>query len=161
MHKKTSGFTLIELVTVIVLVAIFSVYAVAKWPSDSALKLPAQAELFAAHIQHIQALAMDWSQPLRLTTNSNGYSVSCVTASTGAPCNSSPVIDPATNETFSVSLEPGISLSGSATTDFDTLGRPVSAGALITTSPARSFILSANGINQTVTVAPLTGFSNL
>lgn len=161
MHKDSSGFTLIELVTVIVLAAILSVYAVTKWPGDRALKLPAQAELFAAHLQHIQALAMDWGQSLRLTVNSNGYSVSCVSASATPPCDNSPVVDPSTNQAFSISLESGLTLSGTATTDFDPLGRPVTAGALITASPARTFTFNADGASQTVTLSPLTGFAAL
>jgi MSHA pilin protein MshC len=161
MHKESSGFTMIELVTVIVLLAILSAYAVTKWPGDSTFKLSAQAEAFAAHIQHTQALAMDWGQSLRLTINSSGYSVSCVTASATPPCDNSPVIDPTTNQAFSITLESGISLSGTATTDFDTLGRPVSSGSLITTSPASTFTLTADSVNQTVTVSPLTGFAAL
>jgi len=158
MRKDISGFTLIELVMVIVLLAIISVYAVTKLPGDNTIKLSAQAEMFATHIQHIQALAMDWGQPLRLTVNTSGYSVNCVMVSTTPPCNNSPVIDPTTNEVFSITLESGVSLSGSAVTDFDTLGRPVAAGSLITSSPARTFTLSANGVNQVVTLSPLTGF---
>lgn len=157
-RKKECGFTLIELVTVIILLAILSVYAASKWPGDHSLKMPAQAELLAAHIRHVQALAMDWGQPLRLTISANSYSVSCVTAMATPPCNNSPVIDPATNEAFTILLQSGISLTGTAMTDFDTLGRPISSGALITSTPARVFTLNADGLNQSVTLSPLTGF---
>jgi MSHA pilin protein MshC len=160
MNKDSSGFTLVELVIVIVLVSILTAYAVVKWPSDSELKLPAQASLLANHIRHTQALAMHWGQPLRLTINAGGYSVSCVTASASAPCNNSPVIDPVTNQAFSVSPESGISLSG-ANVDFDTLGRPVSGGAIISSTPARTFTLSADGVSQAVVLEPLTGFASL
>ena len=161
MDKDCSGFTLVELVIVIVLVSVLTAYAAVKWPSNSELKLPAQANLFAAHIRHVQALAMHWGQPLRLTITSGGYSVSCVTSSATPPCNNSPVIDPVTNQAFSISLEDGISLSGTATTDFDTLGRPVSAGAIITASPARSFTLTADGVGKVIQLNALTGFANL
>ncbi len=160
MNKDTSGFTLIELVIVIVLVSILSAYAVVKWPSDSELKLPAQASLLANHIRHIQALAMHWGQPLRLIVGAGGYSVSCVTASASAPCNNNPVIDPVTNQSFSISLESGISLGG-ADVDFDTLGRPVSGSNIITSTPARTFTLSADGVSQVVVLEPLTGFASL
>lgn len=161
MNKECSGFSLIELVTVIVLVSILSVYAAVKWPSNDELKLPAQAELLVAHLRHMQALATHWGQPLRLTINSGGYSVACVTSSVNPPCNNSPVIDPVTRQSFSVSLETGISLSGTASTDFDSLGRPVSGGSLITSTPARTFTLSADGANQTVTLSSLTGFASI
>lgn len=156
MHKECSGFTLIELVIVIILASVLSAYAVVKWPSDAQIKLPAQAGLMVTHLHHIQSLALHWGQPLRLSINSGGYSVSCVIAG-AAPCDSSPVIDPVTQAPFTVSLESGISLAGAAM-DFDALGRPVSGGSLISSSPARSFILSADGVTQTVAVQPLTGF---
>ena len=159
MHKESSGFTLVELITVIVLVAILSVYAVARQPSSGAVNLLAQADLFTAHMQHIQALAMDWSQPLRLAITSGGYSVSCATVSATPPCDVSPVLDPTTNSPFIISLESGISLSGKAITDFDTLGRPVAGGSIITSSPARTFTLSIASIKQVVTLSPLTGFA--
>ncbi|WP_455203592.1 pilus assembly FimT family protein [Kaarinaea lacus] len=156
MHKECSGFTLIELVIVIILASVLSAYAVVKWPSDAQIKLPAQAGLMVTHLHHIQSLAMHWGQPLRLSVSSGGYSVSCVTAG-AAPCDSSPVIDPVTQSPFAVSLESGISLAG-ANIDFDSLGRPVSSGSLVSSSPARSFALTAGGVTQTVTVQPLTGF---
>lgn len=160
MIKAHHGFTLIELVTVITLVSILSVYAVVKWPADNELKLPAQAAVFVAHLRHVQALAMHWGQPLRLTISANAYSVSCVTASANPPCNSDPVIDPVSGQPFNISLEGGISLSGTPITDFDTMGRPVAAGSLLTASPARTFSFSANGVSQTVSLSPLTGFAS-
>ena len=160
MNKECSGFTLVELVIVIVLVSILAAYAAAKWPSNSELKLPAQASLMASHIRHTQALAMHWGQALRVTVGSGGYSVSCVTASANPPCNNTPVIDPVTNQAFNIALDSGISLTG-ANIDFDTLGRPVSGGAIVTSTPARTFTLTADGVTQTVSLEPLTGFASL
>ena len=156
MNKDCSGFTLIETVVVLVLLGILAVNVVIRWPADNELKLPAQADLLATHLRHIQSLALYWGQPLRLAIGSGSYSVACVTASATSPCNNSPVIDPATGESFSTTLENGISLAGTATTDFDSLGRPVSGGSLIT--GARSFTLSAGTPTWTVTLSPLTGF---
>lgn len=160
MNKDCAGFTLVELVMVIVLGSILAAYAVVKWPSDSELKLPAQAGLLINHIQHTQALAMHWGQPLRFTVNSGGYAVACVMASASPPCNNNPIIDPVTNQPFSIDLESGISLSG-ATVDFDTMGRPVSGGTIISTTPARTFVLSADGIDRAVVLESLTGFASL
>ena len=154
MHKDCSGFTLIETVIVVILLGVLAVNMAIHWPADDELKLPAQAELMASHIRHLQALALYWGQPLRLSISSGSYSVSCVTASASPPCNNSPVIDPANGQAFSTTLESGITLSGS-NTDFDSLGRPVSGSSL--NSAARTFTLSA-GTNATVNLSPLTGF---
>ena len=145
---------------VIVLASILGAYAVVKWPSDSELKLPAQADLFVNHLRHTQALALHWGQQLRFTVNAGGYSVACVTASASPPCNNNPVIDPVTNQPFTIALESGISLSGS-NVDFDSLGRPVSGGTIISTVPARTFVLSADGATIALVLEPLTGFASL
>jgi len=159
--KPCNGFSLIELVTVITLVGILSAYAVARWPSDSELKLPSQANLFQAHLKHTQYLASIWGVPLRLTIAANSYSVSCVTSPGPAPCDVSPVIDPATNEAFNVVLQSGVSLSLASTpavTDFDSLGRPVSSGSIISTTPARTFSLVAGSSTRNIVLSSITGY---
>jgi MSHA pilin protein MshC len=154
MNKDCSGFTLVELVTVIVLVGILSTYAVVRFPSQNELILPAQAQMFVSHIRHVQALAMQWGQPLRMTVTSGGYTVACVTAG-AAPCDVSPVIDPATGQAFNVVLETGITLSASSS-DFDSMGRPVSGGALV--GATSSYTMTSNGSTNTIQISPITGF---
>jgi hypothetical protein len=51
-------------------------------------------------------LAITWNQPLRVTTAAGSYSISCVTAG-AAPCDVSPVVNPATGQAYLVNLEPG------------------------------------------------------
>ena len=155
--KSAAGFTLIELVSILILLGILSSYVVSRWAANSELVLPNNASLLASHVRHIQNLSGYWQQPLRLNINSNGYWVSCVNASTVSPCNSNPVIDPATGQAFNVVLSGGIGLSGSAL-DFDTQGRPVSAGSLISSAPAANYTLSVAGSSAVVSVAPITGF---
>ena len=161
MLKQSAGFTLIELVMVILIAGILSTYAVVHWPNDSEIKLPIQAELFVGHVRHMQALAMQWGEPLRLTVTPGAYSVSCVTAGATPPCNSNPVIDPATAQSFSITLETGISFSAGSTTDMDSLGRPVAVGNIIATTPARTYTLNAGASSIDVTLSPLTGFLSI
>lgn len=158
--KSAAGFTLVELITIIILLGILSSYAFSRWSANSELVLPNTANLLAGHIRHIQNLSNYWQQPLRLNINGNGYWVSCINASTVSPCNSSPILDPATNQGFNVVLSSGISLSGS-TLDFDTQGRPVASGALIGSTPAATYTLSVGGSSAVVSVAPITGFTTV
>jgi MSHA pilin protein MshC len=158
MHRDCAGFTLVELVFVIILSGILAAYAVTQWPGDNELILPAQANSLVSDLRHSQALAMQWSQPLRFSVTTGSYTVSCVTASANAPCDSSPVIDPATGSAFSVTLPNGISLGTDASTDFDSLGRPVSGSTLLSNNPARSYTLSAGTSSVAITVQPITGF---
>lgn len=147
----TGGFTLIELVIVIVMISILSTYAIIKSATASEITLPSQAQKFASDIRHVQVLANSWGKSLRLsiTPGTNGsYSVSCVT-SDSSPCNVSPVIDPASSSSFNVSLQKGVVLNGNSTLDFNSLGQP---------SAAASYTLTSGSSTITVSVATLTGF---
>jgi hypothetical protein len=120
-----------------------------------------QAERLRNDLRHAQMLAMTWNRELRLTVAGGSYSVACVTAGT-APCNASPVVDPATGKGFSVTLESGFTLSGPGfTLDFDALGRPKNAAlpspSFITSNA--SFGISGASSPRQVIVVPVTGFA--
>lgn len=145
---SSAGFTLIELVIVMLLISILAVYAAVSTPTNAQATISEQAHLLARNLRHTQTLAMTWGRALRFTPVGGGYSVSCVTAGT-APCNTSPVTDPATGQPFTVTLDFGATLAG-ATVDFSTRGQPSAGG---------SFTLSATGAtNRIITVSALTGF---
>ena len=153
MNNQT-GFTLVELIMVIVVIGIISVYAVMRGAPTATATLPSQTQQLASDIRHTQLLATTWGKSLRfsITAGVNGsYSVSCVTAG-AAPCNISPVIDPATGTSFHRTVKNGAELivaSGPATLDFNSLGQP---------SAAASYTLTDGSHPDTIAVAALTGF---
>ena len=149
-----SGFTLLELIATMLILSVVAVTVSMRWGASDAT-ISYQADLLARNLRHVQMLAMTWDQSLRITGAGASYSVVCVTASATPPCNTSPVIDPATGSAFKVTLSNNITVSA-ATVDMDSLGRPLSAGALLTT--ARVFTLSGAGQTWSATIAPITGF---
>lgn len=154
--RNCRGWSLLELVVVLVVAAVLALFAVRTFQPKEALALE-QAERLRNDLRHMQMLAITWGQALRLTTAANSYSVGCVTAG-AAPCNVTPVIDPATGRSYSVNLEPGLTLAGPGfTLDLDTLGRPRN-GAALTTANA-TFTISGASVARTVVVAPITGFA--
>jgi hypothetical protein len=72
-----------------------------------------------------------------------------------APCNVSPVIDPASGQAFSAALANNVTLAGGPTS-IDTLGRPVNGAALITVNT--TYTLTAGASTWSVVVSPITGF---
>lgn len=156
------GFTVVELVTVIVLVGILSAYVVIKKASQADVTLPSQAQLLAADLRHAQALASTWGKTLMVTMSSTGYNVSCKTTVVAGPgpCNVSPVIDPATNQGFNGTIQKGVSLSVSPTATvlyFDGLGRPVDSAGVLLASDVVYTLTAPSTANQTVTVGATTG----
>ncbi len=160
-QRRVGGFTLIELVMIIVAVSILGVAMLTRYHDPVETAVSVEADGLARDIRHVQILAMTWGQTLRLTPAGASYSVSCVTPTATPPCNVSPVNDPAVtddpagNPAFIRTLEAGISVAGAAL-DIDALGRPVSGGALLNADTV--YTLTGGSQSSTVTVARLTGF---
>jgi prepilin-type N-terminal cleavage/methylation domain-containing protein len=153
-YRRAAGFTLVELVVVIVLAAVLVAITATRWSATDATA-PYQAQLLARNIRHAQTLAMSWGQALRIASPASGYTVRCVTVTATPPCVNNPVIDPATGLALGVNLSNGVSLN-SVTLDLDTLGRPVSGAALLSVNTG--FTLTAGSETWSVTVRPITGF---
>lgn len=147
MHNlKQSGFTLVELVMVIVIIGIVAAIAVPRMSlTDSSVH--AQAAQIARDIRHVQMLAM--TQGRTLTFQSLGGSYRC-TDSTSAV-----ITDPATQQPFNFTLNNSVTVTA-ASVGFDSLGRPVSGGTLI--AAAAVFTVNGTTQNSTISVTPVTGF---
>jgi len=152
-----AGFSLVELVIVIVVVGVMSVYAAARNVSSAEVTLPSQAQKMASDIRHMQTLATAWGRRLSLSVaaGANGvYSVSCA-VSGATPCDVSPVIDPATGSSFSVTVQKGVVLAGSALY-VNSLGQPSDSSGVPIAS-VTTYTLSSGGSTETISMAALSG----
>lgn len=154
MPTKQAGFTLVELIMVIVLLAIVAATVSIRWTSAGEHTVPVQADLLAGNIRHLQALATAQGRSLRLNIYSNRY---CVTVPPDTDC-AKAIVDPATNQRFTVVLADAVTLTGTST-DLDSLGRPNDAGALLAAS--RIFQLKADSTTWSVSLIPVSGFATV
>lgn len=154
MLRRQGGFTLVELVMVMVITGILAAYAAGRYFAPAAVTGSSQAQRFARDLRHAQMLAASWGRQLVVTVNAGNYQVAC-TALAAAPCDTNPVVDPATGVAFNVALQDGATLAGPATVRFDSMGRPSTGAA--PTAAAAVYTLSAGGSGWTITVNPVTG----
>lgn len=148
---EAAGFSLIELVMVLVIVGVVAAYAVPKFSSPAAATVSHQADRLLRDARHAQQLATAWRKRLRVVADGTSiYIVACATETT-APCNATlggPVTDPATGQPFRVTTQNGITVAA-ATAEFTSLGR-----ATATTN----FVLTGGAVIATVTVNATSGF---
>lgn len=156
-QRRCDGWTLIELVIVLVVAALLVYFAVRSFQPKAAIALE-QAERLRDDVRHTQMLAITWNQALRINVLAGSYSVQCVVAGV-APCNVNPVIDPATGSPYQVNLQQGLALAGPGfTMRLDMLGRPRNnATAALILAPA-TYRITGGGPERTVVVTQLTGF---
>lgn len=148
------GFTLIELVIVIILIGILSTSVYLSWPKSS-VSLDAQAHQIAHDIRYAQTLAMTKGQRYRFVrTSSTSYQVTN---------NSGTAVMLALGSAI-VTLNAGITFSGFTNLPnnliaFDGKGTPYtntsSPGTALASTATIS--LTANGETRTISISPGTG----
>jgi MSHA pilin protein MshC len=134
------GFTLIELVMVIVLLGILAAFVAPNLGNITSTKAGAFSDKLRADIRYAQNLAMTQNQRVRVTFAANSYSITIA---------GNPIADPATGRNYPVTLGvgdyAGISLAntfGGSYVEFDSLGVPYDGGGVLL-------------VNRSVTVAPV------
>lgn len=177
------GFTLFELIMVIVLIAVVAVVVTPSFKSGTSISVTTAGSKVADDIRYAQALAMSrhkLSAPTGVTNptfmyrvvfNAGSDSYSIVndadndgTWGEGGAGSVENVREPSTGTlSFSVQLNSGeyygITITSvgfaSSTLEFDPLGRPYEGGSVLTSS--KSVVLSKGGESVTITVTPYTG----
>ncbi len=151
MTRKDNGFTLIELVLVILIAAILSTYAIIRFPTGS-INIAAQADQIMADIRHAQSLAINRGQRYRINFNNDRYWISSADGATL-------YTHPASGSTM-ILLDTGITLSSShGFLVFDGQGTPYTNALTPGTTLATNAVitLSTSGETRTVRISPETG----
>ncbi len=151
MTRKVNGFTLIELVLVILIAAILSTYAIISFPSGS-INISAQADQVMADIRHVQSLSINRGQRYRINFNNDRYWISSADGTTL-------YTHPADGST-TIFLDTGITLSSThGFLVFDGQGTPYTNTLTPGTALATNAVitLSTSGEIRTVRISSETG----
>ncbi len=155
-RAQEAGYTLIEIVIVIILVGILSALALPRFVSPRA---SLAARRLAADIQYAKGLA------IRLQTNSGVYFMDSSTYRVFEDDDdvSTAAFDPVTGGNFEVTISgffSGATLSSNFGNilKFDALGTPLDGSdAPLTSPPANEITITSGGETWTITVEPNTG----
>ena len=166
----SGGFGLVELIVVIVVLAILGVVATVSY-QPTEIKARYQAERMRADLRHAQMLAHARGQALRLTVAAGlggTYTVNAIGGVGTGPCTTSALTDPATNSPFTVTVDAALTLGGTASVDFDMLGRPASCAGnpcacavLVAADPVASYSLTGGAAAYTVDLRRISGYSSI
>lgn len=137
--KRSTGFTLIELVVVIGIATILSVFAIARINTTS-FDTEGFANRAAAMVRYAQKVAVSQRRTVFVVIAGNNLSL-CYT---NAACGGGAVHEPPGANAFSYSAPGGVTLSNMATFSFDSLGRPSAGGTLkVTGDVVRDIVIEA------------------
>jgi MSHA pilin protein MshC len=138
---RSGGFTITELVVVIVIASILSVFAIARINTQS-FDTEGFANRAAAMVRYAQKIAIAQRRTVFVVSTASNIKLCYTNSGCGTP-----VLDPASGSAFTYNPPSGITLSA-ASVSFDPLGRP-SAGTTITVT---------GDVARNITIAAETGY---
>jgi MSHA pilin protein MshC len=175
-NPKSGGFTLIELVMVIVLIGILAAFAAPKFRNITTTNAGAFTDKLRADIRYAQNLAMTRNKRARVYFNGTGTAPNpgyAVVIDTNGACSGFiPAADPARGVSLSVILNTGnyagitvTPTAGMNCLEYDSLGRPYNCNAVPANclSPSSGLVISVNAnavAVGAVTVTAQTGAVN-
>ena len=152
------GMTLIELVTVILLIGILSIAAAARFFSATTFEAGGYFQTSLAAVRYAQKLALASGCDIRVTIDATGIQLhqwNNGTACSAGVSAALPVTRPGSSGAFAESRPANVAVSGSLQFYFDAIGRPHDAGSGALLAAPASVVLGG----RTLTIENETGYT--
>ena|SRR5687768_6830202 len=150
------GFTLVEMIAVLVIISIISISVLPRAQSTESMVLNGRALQLASDLRYVQARSMTGGQRFCLSLTASGYSLTttdgsnnCTATTDAHPAGLAQPIQPCVSCITWSNLPANV-------VQFDGLGVPYTAAATTLASNA-VITLADGGITKTVTISPTTG----
>jgi len=149
--KHQRGFTLIEVIAVLVIIAVLAAVVISRMTSPSSFGLVSETDILKGHLRYAQYRAMSHTETWGMQFSTNGYSLLYNKVATTSKL---PNEDSSTH-TFS----PGITISAGAepAVHFNERGSPVGDGDALLTAETE-IVLSDGSTERRVKITQNTGF---
>lgn len=154
LHNRARGFTLIELIMVLVLVGVLAIFAAPRIFNRNDFDARGFHDQSMAFLRYAQKTAIAQRRTVCVTFSSSAISLRIATAEATNTC-SSALTGPAGEA--GLSARSGVAFSSAFTNfNFDGLGQPVSASSGTPTTAAQ--VLQVANVSQSLTIESATGY---
>jgi prepilin-type N-terminal cleavage/methylation domain-containing protein len=150
--KNNSGFTIIEIIAVLIVMGIITAFAVGR-VADNKPELIAQKEVLKVHLRYAQSRAMNSNDNYGIESNGNTYWLFRVSGGNrvNLPSEQANHIDLA-------ALGLSLSMPDGSIISFDSKGIPYTAYSGSQQMSDRTLTLSSGSDNESITITKNTGF---
>lgn len=174
-NRRAAGFTIIELVTVIILVGILGAVGASRFFDNTAFDNRAYADQARSIIRYAQKTAIAQNRPIFVRANGDSFAV-CSAAACGAGTLIAPPSGTSSgssgtrtycqqNNTYSANWlcegrPSGVAISGAKSLFFDALGRPYNStdSGTVSTFTQTTMTFTSGGNSAQIVIAPETGY---
>lgn len=153
--SKKNGFTLIEVIAVLVIVAIIAAVVVARGMSTADVNLQAETDTLKSHLRYAQYLALNDIYPIKWGIQISGDSYKLVRSGNGAAIDSTTPYNLPGESSDTHSISP---ITATATVLFDEWGSPYNEFAKLTGNAAWTITLTQGSQSKSIEIIPETGF---
>ncbi len=163
--KALYGFTLIEIIIVVAILAIAALLAVPMFGTAADTQLRTAGNMIAADMEYARSMAISRQQEYRVVFSSinNSYEVHDASGTVVAdPLNSSSQLSIVFGNDARLKRVDITAANFDGTADetitFDYLGSPYSGSSMATALTSGTISLDAEGFTMTITIEPITGY---